>query len=124
VSSFEFLENCCRQVRALRKGVREVLSVFSTHLVLEQNSVQETSTETSLGFYEFHETGRIENHTLLRDVREFISVLSTFMPDLGENRYRISACDAVDQLRVSSKSAQERLFLCYRHRHKRETLSV
>jgi len=28
--------------------------------ILSQNSVQETSTTTSLGFYEFHDTGRIE----------------------------------------------------------------
>ena len=60
MSSFEFLGNCCRQVCALRKGVREVSSVFSTHLVLGQNSVQETSTTTSPGFYEFHDTGHIE----------------------------------------------------------------
>ena len=95
MSSFEFLENCCGQVRTVRKGMHEVLSAFSTHLILGQNSVQETSTKTSLGFYEFHETGRAKGHTLLRDVHEFISVLSTFLPDLGESRYRISACDAV-----------------------------
>jgi hypothetical protein len=56
ISSFEFRENCCREVRALRKGVREVLLVFSKHSVLGQNSVQETSIQTSQGFYEFHET--------------------------------------------------------------------
>jgi len=72
--------------------------------------------KTYLGFYEFHETGSIESHTLLRDVQEIISVLSTFLSDLCENRYRISACDAVDQLQVSSKSAKERLFFSYRHK--------
>ena len=54
--------------------------------------------------------------TILRDVHELTSVLSTFLRDLGENQFRISACDSVDQLRVSSKSAQERLFFSCRHK--------
>jgi len=60
MSSFEFHENCCRQVRAVRKGVREVLSVFSTHLVLRQNSVQETSTKSHCVFMSFMKPGALK----------------------------------------------------------------
>jgi len=85
MSSFEFLENCCRQVRDLRKGLREVLSVLSTHLVLGQNSVQETSTTTSLGFYEFHDTGRIEILLYFGAYMNICPHFPLFLPDLGEN---------------------------------------
>ena len=67
----------------------------------------------SLSGCEFCENWRSESHALLKGVREFTSVLSTSISNLGEVSYKVSEHNAVEHLWVLWKSAQGRPYVSY-----------